>query len=476
MYCGACGTRNPFNAKYCHECGTRLDEAHGARPIPPEEFELPPPEEVEQKVRALLEAAFRAYEQGNLEEAIAQCREAVKLQPANAAAHSLLGLLYERRGEREAAIREYETALHLNPDSEADRISLARLRGEPLPLPRWRVPFPDWVPAMAGMAVGVLAFLVGSWFLFLWSGKEGQPQPQDWLQKGWAYYRQGQYQAAAEAFQEVLKRNPQDVQALQGWQASQQALARQRLYAARPSPPPEGPPTLSAAIAPLPPASPSSAPSVASSRPRATPSPSPRPSAPREEPRAVAQPSITLPPLAPEALESAGPSTPSSEAEQSPPLETAEGPPPSGPPKGYIRIEVRPGPGGRPSSPTPPAPSETRPQPLAPQERDLLAEARAIERRANQLAQQGRYDLALLEYRRVLTTAPNYPQAGRIWQQIGLCQQRLRNEGEALEAYRQAEKHLQAALASTPSDPATESALRAVRAARELLERKEESP
>jgi hypothetical protein len=55
-------------------------------------------------------------DQGHLDEAIVDLREAVRLEPAYADAHSNLGAALARRGEIDAAIVEYRDALRLAPD------------------------------------------------------------------------------------------------------------------------------------------------------------------------------------------------------------------------------------------------------------------------------------------------------------------------------------------------------------------------
>jgi tetratricopeptide (TPR) repeat protein len=63
---------------------------------------------------------------GQWEAAAEQCAQVMRLDPQNAAAHSLLGEIYDNQGHLERAIRWYEEALELNPKSVADRAKLAR--------------------------------------------------------------------------------------------------------------------------------------------------------------------------------------------------------------------------------------------------------------------------------------------------------------------------------------------------------------
>jgi tetratricopeptide (TPR) repeat protein len=65
---------------------------------------------------------------GRWDEAAEVCAEALRRQPRNAAAHSLLGDIYENRGRLDDAIHWYSLALDLNPGSVADQSKLARAR------------------------------------------------------------------------------------------------------------------------------------------------------------------------------------------------------------------------------------------------------------------------------------------------------------------------------------------------------------
>jgi tetratricopeptide (TPR) repeat protein len=56
---------------------------------------------------------------GRLDDAIAAFREAIRLNPGSAPAHSALGDALSLRGERDEAIGEYRTAIRLDPGSDA---------------------------------------------------------------------------------------------------------------------------------------------------------------------------------------------------------------------------------------------------------------------------------------------------------------------------------------------------------------------
>jgi Flp pilus assembly protein TadD len=64
---------------------------------------------------------------GRYDEAIEQLDQAIKLEPLNPEPYHNRGVIYEKRGLRDAAIREYQTALRYNPQYDASRQALARL-------------------------------------------------------------------------------------------------------------------------------------------------------------------------------------------------------------------------------------------------------------------------------------------------------------------------------------------------------------
>ena len=68
--------------------------------------------------------AFERNEAGDVDGAILDCREALEFAPDSTSAHSLMGMLYEKKGERDKAITEFEKVLELNPGSIAVREKL----------------------------------------------------------------------------------------------------------------------------------------------------------------------------------------------------------------------------------------------------------------------------------------------------------------------------------------------------------------
>lgn len=166
MRCAKCGTEGPEQARFCRACGARLREGGEA----PEQ--LGP----EERARQLLEDAFRLSEEGRVLAAIDVCRQAVTLNPRSTSAHSLLGTLYERQGDRQAAIREYEQVLAISPGSTAERRRLNELMGVPAVGEG-----PEVSPRAARLvvtgAVGVLALILVAAILVTSQRPASRPAP-----------------------------------------------------------------------------------------------------------------------------------------------------------------------------------------------------------------------------------------------------------------------------------------------------------
>ncbi|BDI30522.1 hypothetical protein CCAX7_25730 [Capsulimonas corticalis] len=99
--------------------------------------------------------AFWHNDVGNLDAAILAAEAALTINPNSTTAHSLLGTLYEKKGNDALAIEHVEAVLQLNPDSAADAAKLEMLkrgvRAMAAPTPvgfRW-IP-----PALAGTSLG----------------------------------------------------------------------------------------------------------------------------------------------------------------------------------------------------------------------------------------------------------------------------------------------------------------------------------
>ena len=133
MFCTSCGTKNVADSNFCKQCGSKVEKLLSPR-INQEDLQRALPDE--EQMNALLEHAYALRKEGNYDGAIALCVEALHLPMESTSAHSLLGQIYEEKGDRAAAIREYERVLILNPGSIADRVKLDELRNETTPGPR----------------------------------------------------------------------------------------------------------------------------------------------------------------------------------------------------------------------------------------------------------------------------------------------------------------------------------------------------
>ncbi|HXK24330.1 MAG TPA: alkaline phosphatase family protein [Myxococcota bacterium] len=70
---------------------------------------------------------------GRTDESLSELTRAIEIDPANPEAYHNRGVIHEAKGERDAAIHEYETALQFAPDYEPSQRALARLRGDAPP-------------------------------------------------------------------------------------------------------------------------------------------------------------------------------------------------------------------------------------------------------------------------------------------------------------------------------------------------------
>ncbi|HXG23658.1 MAG TPA: tetratricopeptide repeat protein [Chthonomonadales bacterium] len=184
MFCSHCGTRCSEDANFCKQCGHKLDKPVSPR-ISEEDFVLPA--STDETVSKLLVEAFRQFHAGETEGAMKVCQEVLVLEPNSTTAHSLLGMIYEKQGERDKAIAAYETVLRLNPGSIADREKLEQLRGTttrltpPKIISVRRTAAPALFDSPAGaavVAVGVtlLALMIGGGYVW-WRASMLQDKP-----------------------------------------------------------------------------------------------------------------------------------------------------------------------------------------------------------------------------------------------------------------------------------------------------------
>jgi len=135
VVCPQCGTENPDSARFCLSCGLFLRVAgplyqQQSKPLQAGASAQDSAQSPSASRPSLLEQALAASDNGDIVTAIELCRAATVENPGNGAAFSLLGVLYERMGEKQRAIEAYEHALRLNPSSTADREHLANIKGQ----------------------------------------------------------------------------------------------------------------------------------------------------------------------------------------------------------------------------------------------------------------------------------------------------------------------------------------------------------
>lgn len=126
MLCQECKNRNPVGNKFCRECGAGLSVSQDV--LAAEEAARAEVERNQERVARLLTDARLLAEQGKIEQAILLAEEASEQMPNSSSAHSLLATLYERVGTNAKAVAAMERVAALNPESEADRATLERLK------------------------------------------------------------------------------------------------------------------------------------------------------------------------------------------------------------------------------------------------------------------------------------------------------------------------------------------------------------
>ena len=83
------------------------------------------PETLSQEARLHLRQGQLLYDRGDIDKAIVQWQETVRMAPDSAKAHHLLGLALRDRGDTTKAIAEFQQALRLDPDNATAHVHLA---------------------------------------------------------------------------------------------------------------------------------------------------------------------------------------------------------------------------------------------------------------------------------------------------------------------------------------------------------------
>jgi len=128
VYCHDCNTANTVDSKYCKECGAKINDGYRTMMLSVQDLPLGQSEETLDRLTRLLDMAFWHNEAGNVAAAITASEAALAINPNSTTAHSLLGSLYEKKGEDTQAIHHFEAVLALNPDSAADAAKLDQIR------------------------------------------------------------------------------------------------------------------------------------------------------------------------------------------------------------------------------------------------------------------------------------------------------------------------------------------------------------
>ena len=87
---------------------------------------------------------------GQIDEAIRQYQEAIRLKPDDADAHNNLGVALGQKGQIDEAIRQFQEALRLNPDHADAHYNLGAALGKQRPNGRGDPPIPGSPPPEPG--------------------------------------------------------------------------------------------------------------------------------------------------------------------------------------------------------------------------------------------------------------------------------------------------------------------------------------
>src|SRR5579883_1726919 len=118
IFCTQCGTPNTRDSKFCKECGESLVTTYAPK-ISSDPF-VQAGLGREDQIERLLDMAFWHNEAGNIGAALLACQAALALNDRCVTAWSLIGCLYEKKGELDKAIEAFEVVTALNPESMAD--------------------------------------------------------------------------------------------------------------------------------------------------------------------------------------------------------------------------------------------------------------------------------------------------------------------------------------------------------------------
>lgn len=151
-----CDTSVDGSEKTCSSCGSPLPESSAPEPSPENDA-----------IHQLLLNANLLRMRANLDGAITECINALRIDPDNVTAHSLIGDIYREQGKVEEAIRWYRLALDISPTSTRDRARVDELTKDepqgdtPPSASGWRFgPFALWI-----LVAVVFATIAGSFWM-----------------------------------------------------------------------------------------------------------------------------------------------------------------------------------------------------------------------------------------------------------------------------------------------------------------------
>lgn len=123
-------------------------------------------------------------------QAFKQNLEAATLNPADASAHYQLGLIYQKRGEQDAAIISFQRAVEIDPQEVDSHYQLARIARQ---------------QGRLNEAIRYFERVVQL--------DSAHSQNEIWRETGLVYYDAGQFQDALEMFDKFLSKRPSDAEA-----------------------------------------------------------------------------------------------------------------------------------------------------------------------------------------------------------------------------------------------------------------------
>lgn len=123
--CPRCGRASVRPGQGCAHCAAAAGKPAGAPAAASPAAPAPAKVSAAELERILVHANLLRM-RGEWSRAADECVEVLRLDPANATAHSLLGDIYQDQGRANEARHWYQLALEMDPTSEADRAKLAR--------------------------------------------------------------------------------------------------------------------------------------------------------------------------------------------------------------------------------------------------------------------------------------------------------------------------------------------------------------